>query len=99
MADSSRNSTEGIFRFFFASKRIINEKLSDVEKLTSLAINSTNKIDKNKYLTQAHDKLLKSGYVVPIGQPQGELYYSKRITEVQISDWMLGFPRIDKVQL
>ena len=99
------NSQTGIFdeasvffEPFTSDARCIDERLDAVETLVAKGRETRSYSDKAKIYAAAHNALVDSHYVVPLGQMLPALYYSKRVKHVEFADPLIGYPRIDKMK-
>ena len=83
------------FEAFYGARRCIEENLDDVEALTRAALREPDSSKKQAFYREAHRALLRSGYVVPLGQHPSSLSYPRGIRHVEFADPYIGYPRIE----
>jgi hypothetical protein len=99
MADTPEGDVNGLLKYFYSDSLIIDHPIEELKILCHKAINTSDENKKREYFEKAHQLLLKSGYVIPLGRPKGELYYPNYIKNIHVVDEMLGFPLIEKFKL
>ncbi len=95
MADSPQQVTEGFFEFFISNPSVVSEKLYKLEELVKLASKASSLEEKQNYFKKAHEELLDSGYILPLGQVEAIQFYHKNIKNIYFTDKSLGFPQIN----
>ncbi len=87
------------FESFIENEKIISKRLMNIKNLIQQT-DSTYNLEKQEILfTQAHQQLLKSAYLIPLGQMQSVQYYPQKIKRVIWGDQMSGLPLIQHFRI
>lgn len=101
-ASSDFDST-GFFEVFIKNEReqrFIDKPLENVKSIIEIA-NSYDISDakKNNLITKAHEELLNSGYIAPLGQYISKQYYEKWISNIIWNERISGYPRVQDMKV
>lgn len=81
------------------SERLITQPVSGLNDLVKIAAQAHDLTVKTAAYRKAHQLLLDSGYVVPLGQLDTSQYYPKVIRHIMWSDRISGFPDISLMEV
>jgi ABC-type transport system substrate-binding protein len=76
------------------SERLISQPVHGLAKLVKAAAQATDPSTKAELYRKAHQLLLDSGYVIPLGQFDTAQHYPRWVRNVSWSDQISGFPNI-----
>jgi hypothetical protein len=80
------------FESFFRNERIIPVPVQGLKSAIKKALHADNFLKKSHYYEVAHELLLRSGYIVPLGQLKLEQYYPSTISNIIWGDQIGGYP-------
>lgn len=83
------------FESFTREKRLITEEIPGLKEMIDKAVKESDRNKKNKLYTKAHEILLKSNYIVPMGQTADVQYYPQNITNIKWVERISGIPQIN----
>ncbi len=87
------------FEAFYRSNRLINAPVVGLEASVRAAAIEPNRRAKDQKYSRAHQLLLESGYIVPLGQLQSSQYYPSNVSRIVWADRVSGYPRIDLMKV
>lgn len=99
---SSYAEASTFFESFFRTERaerIISQPVPGLEQIIVSAIQASSLITKERLYLDGHKILLKSGYVIPLGQLEDDHYYPIGVKSIVWSDPISGFPRLDLMEV
>ncbi len=76
------------------SERLITQPVVGLANLVKTAAQATDPSTKSEIYRKAHQLLLDSGYVIPLGQLDTAQHYPKWVRNISWSDQISGFPNI-----
>ena len=97
LGTNSRESSV-FFESFIRDIRVISTPPEGLATLVVRASMAGNESEKSKFYREAHQLLLESGYVIPLGQAQNVQHYPVDIENIEWADRLSGFPRIYKMK-
>jgi MarR-like DNA-binding transcriptional regulator SgrR of sgrS sRNA len=80
------------------SERVISKPIPGLAELVRKAAQTSDAQIKSETYRKAHQLLLDSGYVIPLGQLDAEQFYPKTIRNIVWSDRISGFPDISLLE-
>ncbi len=98
-AHAGRFSEPAIFfDVFVDAVRFTHERLWATGKIANTAAGSITRESKQYYYLQAHQSLLQTGYVIPLGELPPTVFYPQCIKEVIFANPVTSYPKIDRVR-
>lgn len=98
-ADALDSSSEDFFNGFFGPGSFLFHQLKEFERLLTTAVIHRRTQKYGEWLLRAHLELLRSGYVIPLGQLVAEQKYPANIKNIVFADRIHGFPAIQEMEL
>jgi MarR-like DNA-binding transcriptional regulator SgrR of sgrS sRNA len=99
MMDAPNPSAGAFFRVMTGEKSIFHSQLPELEKALRGAGNSRSGFEAETRYRRAHELVMKSGYIIPLGQVEATFFYPKVIKSVNLVDPINGFPLIHQLEL
>ncbi len=97
--NADANESSLFFESFIRKERLISKTIKGLSDLVDRAAQSKSKLEKDQLYRSAHEILLKSGYVIPLGQLDTTQYYPPDIENVVWADRVSGFPKIHEMRV
>ena len=98
-SDAMNSRVEEFFNGFVRPHSFLMEPLAGVERNLSRASENVDKIAIGEFVEAAHRELLKSGYVIPLGQLVTSQFYPRDIKNIRFVDRVHGFPSIQLMEV
>jgi hypothetical protein len=99
MADATRPSSVGFFSFLMGQKKIVNSDISGLRSFVALGSQASADESKDAFFRKAHEAVLSSGYIIPLGQIEAVLYYPPEVIGIDVIDQINGFPLIHRLRV
>ena len=97
-ADALEAKADQFFNGFNSDKNFSFAPIPDLAENLRKAALTTDPIMVTKFVENAHRALLKSGYVIPLGQLVVTQRYPSFITNIQMGDRVNGFPKVSLME-
>ena len=97
--EGSYNQPFQLFNAFYQAPKLIPYTIPSLENKIDMALNEQGQGGQEKLFRQAHELLMKSGYLIPLGQSVSVQYYPPWISNIEWFDKGQGFPQVNSMQV
>jgi hypothetical protein len=97
--DTSEYDPSGFFTQLYGNNRVNNLELTDIKNFISSAALAESPSQIDRLFQKAHQAVIESGFIYPIGQVVATHYYPKRISNIKVLDNSLDFPNISQLRV
>ena len=98
-ADATEDRAEEFFNGFVPPMLFSIGEIEAVKLALARAGATTDKLEAGQHIEAAHRALLKSGFIIPLGQLMSKQLYPPRIKNIHLADRIHGFPDIHVMEM